>query len=126
VRDGRLDEAALDAVFRFAPFGIAIVDADKRYVRVNERFAVLNGAPAEAHIGRTPREVIPDIAQAVESVLDHVLQTKLPMVDLEVDPPTPEGLSKKVWTRVSLHPLIDGGDAIGVLAIAQSGTREDA
>lgn len=116
----RLDQIALDGLFRYASLGLALVDVDKRYVRVNDAFAAMNGIPADDHIGRTPREVIPEVAAAVESVLDHVLQTKLPMVGLEVDTPGAGEISDRRSVRVSLYPLVDDGVAVGVLGIAEA------
>ena len=115
-----LEELALETLFHDAHLGLAIVDSDKRYLRVNERFAALNGVPAQEHIGRTPREVIPQIADAVESVLDHVLQTKLPMIGLEVPPPTGAMAPDAISARVSLYPLIREGRAVGVLGVAET------
>ena len=112
--DKGIDQLILEALFRVGGLAVAVVDAEKRYVRVTDEFAALNGISADAHIGHTPREVIPKIADAVESVLDHVLQTKLPLTDLEVAPP--EGGPS---VRVSLYPLIDDATAVGVLAIAK-------
>lgn len=112
----RIDDVALETLFRARGLGLAMVDADKRYVRINDEFAAMNGASADAHIGRTPREVIPQIAEAVEGVLDHVIQTKLPLLDVEVDPPgDPSGGSR---VRVSLYPLLAGTEVMGVLAVA--------
>jgi serine phosphatase RsbU (regulator of sigma subunit)/PAS domain-containing protein len=56
--DGRSAEPNLDALFEALPAGMALVDADMRYVRVNERFAALNGITAEDHIGRSVRELL--------------------------------------------------------------------
>lgn len=114
----QLDATILDALFQFAPLGLAVVDADKRYVRINDEFAAMNGVPAGDHLGRTPSEVIPTIAEAVESVLDHVMQTKLPLRDVEVPPPASSSIGETA-VRVSLYPLLDGETAVGVLAIAQ-------
>jgi PAS domain-containing protein len=114
----RIDEVALDILFQARDLGLAMVDADKRYVRINEAFAAMNGAPVGAHIGYTPREVIPQIAEAVEGVLDHVLQTKLPLLNVEVDPSGDPSGAQSV--RVSLYPLIDGTEVLGVLAVAMA------
>lgn len=112
----RIDEVALDTLFAARGLGLAMVDADKRYVRVNDAFAAMNGVSADAHIGRTPSEVIPQIAEAVEGVLDHVIGSKLPLVDLDVDAPGDVARGQSV--RVSLFPLLDGTTVIGVLAVA--------
>ena len=52
----------LEAIYRSAPVGLCVLDRDLRFVRINERLAAMNGLPAEAHIGRTVREIVPDIA----------------------------------------------------------------
>ena len=116
--DERLNTAAIDALFTLSPWGVALLDADKRYARVNERLATMNGAAADAHVGRTPSEVIPGAGTAIESVIAHVLESKLPMIGIEADPPTgaPDGTR---GARISLLPIVDAGNAIGVLGIVE-------
>jgi PAS domain-containing protein len=46
----------LDALYRTVPVGLALLD---RELRCNETLAEINGLPAEAHLGRTLREVVP-------------------------------------------------------------------
>jgi PAS domain S-box-containing protein len=63
----------IEALFSAAPVGLAVLDRDLRYINVNERLAEMNGVASADHIGRTLREVVPDLdAQAVEA-LDQVL-----------------------------------------------------
>ena len=120
----RFDDAELGARLRSAPVGVVVVDANKRYVWINERFAALNGVPSADHIGRTPREVIPKVGEAAESVIDHVLQTKLALTDLEMEPLSSEGLDEGARVRLNLYPLEEDGHATGVLGIATI-TRAD-
>ncbi|HEY3543371.1 MAG TPA: PAS domain S-box protein [Gaiellaceae bacterium] len=61
-----LQRGTLDAFFRDASMGLAITDEDGRYVRINDALAAINGAPIEAHIGRTLTEVAPAIAEVVD------------------------------------------------------------
>ncbi len=72
--------AELDAVFRDAPIGIAFLDTDLRFLRVNDALADMNRVPAADHLGRTVLEVTgqADVAAALrrvveagEPVLDH-------------------------------------------------------
>ena len=49
--------AELDAVFRDSPLGIAFLDLDLRFLRVNEALAQMNQVPADEHLGRTVGEV---------------------------------------------------------------------
>ena len=114
-----LDEATLDALFMVAPVGLALVDANKRYVRINDIFAAMNGVSAEDHIGRTPSEVLPAVGAGVQSVVEHVLESRLPMVGIELEPPSSAGLEEGTSVRVSLYPLVSNGTSVGVLGIAE-------
>jgi len=51
-----------------APVGLAILDRDLRYIRVNTLFAEMDGMPAEEHIGKTVREVVPTLAEQAEEL----------------------------------------------------------
>jgi PAS domain S-box-containing protein len=51
--------AELDALYSNAPEGIAHLDRDLRYVRVNSALAGYNGRPAEDHIGRSIADFVP-------------------------------------------------------------------
>ena len=50
----------LDTVFSTAPVGLALVDRELRFVRVNETFAALNGCEVRELVGRT----VPDLLRA--------------------------------------------------------------
>jgi PAS domain S-box-containing protein len=71
----RLKLAELETVYASSPVGLAYFDVDLRYMRINERLAELNGLPVEAHIGRTIREIVPDIADAVGAIAEEVRRT---------------------------------------------------
>src|SRR5206468_520309 len=50
--------AVVDAVFAAAPVGLAFMDANFHYVRVNDALARINGLPADEHFGRSLRDVL--------------------------------------------------------------------
>ncbi len=54
--------ALVDAVYSTAPVGLAFVDADLRYVRINEAMAAINERSVSEHLGRTVHEVLADVA----------------------------------------------------------------
>jgi len=62
----------IEQVYRNSPVGLVLMDKDYRYVRINERMAEINGLPVEAHIGRTLREVVPELA-------DHIMELYRPV-----------------------------------------------
>ena len=77
------DRTLVEMLFRTSAAGVALVDRDLRYVRVNDTLATMNGVPASAHRGRLVREILPaDSASALESLLQGVMRTGKPVVDL--------------------------------------------
>ncbi len=51
----------VESVYNSAPVGLCILDRELRFIRLNQRLADMNGIPVEEHIGRTPREIVPDL-----------------------------------------------------------------
>ncbi len=76
--------AELQNIYATAPVGLCCVDAALRYISINDRLASSNGAPAAAHIGRTLREMIPNLADTVEPMYRQVLQTGEPVLEQEL------------------------------------------
>jgi two-component system cell cycle sensor histidine kinase/response regulator CckA len=71
-------------VFRGVPIGLAFVDRELRFVRVNDALAAMNDAPAEAHIGRTVEEVMGARAATLAPLFEEVLRTGAPVLDREL------------------------------------------
>lgn len=65
----------LDQVIQKSPVGFALIDKSFRYMKINESFSLVNGRSVEDHLGKTIREMIPDIALYVEEVVREVFQT---------------------------------------------------
>ena len=65
--------AQLQAVYDGAPVGLALIDVHLRYVSINRRLADMNGHPIEAHLGRTVREMIPELFSSVEPFIRRAL-----------------------------------------------------
>lgn len=74
----------LDAFINSAPVGISILDRKLRFSFINEALAEINGIPVGAHIGKTIQEIIPDLTPKLEQVLQDVLTTGKPILDLEI------------------------------------------
>src|SRR4051794_33423581 len=51
--------ALIDAVYATAPVGLAFVDADMRYVRINEAMARISRQSVREHLGRKISDVLP-------------------------------------------------------------------
>ena len=76
--------AELESLLAASPVGIAFVDRDLRFLRINDALAMLNGHPPGDHIGRTVAEVMPQLAGSVETLLRDVMATGEPRMNLEL------------------------------------------
>lgn len=95
----------VDALVEMSPVGMAVFDAELRFVRVNRILADINGVVAEAHIGRRLRDVLPELAPVVEPLMARVLATGVAERGIPVHGATPRrpGIERE-W-RVSYVPL---------------------
>ena len=120
---GRLAE--IEVVYRSAPVGLCVLDADLRYVRVNALLAESHGLSVEAHLGRTPREVVPHLADFLEPRLREVLRTGHPVFDLEVKGETAARPGvKRIWVE-TWYPLYGpDGRVAGVNIAAEEVTEQ--
>jgi PAS domain S-box-containing protein len=73
--DVAVAESLLTEVLTRAPVGIAVFDADLRYVRVNEALATMHGVPCDAHLGQRLSDVAPELAGVTEPLLRRVMET---------------------------------------------------
>jgi PAS domain S-box-containing protein len=76
--------AELEQIYYHAPVGLCFVDRNLRYVRINERLAEINGTTVAGHLGRSIREIIPEIADLVEPLHIRAIASGEPILDHEV------------------------------------------
>jgi signal transduction histidine kinase len=79
--------ALLDLVFRGAPIGLAFVDRELRYVRVNEALAEIDRVSVEEHLGHTVAEVLGPGAALVAPLFEEVFRTGAPVMEREIGVP---------------------------------------
>jgi PAS domain S-box-containing protein len=80
--------AKLESLLAASPVGIAFVDRDLRYLRINEALAMLNSRPVDAHVGRTVGELLPDDAAAtLEPMLRGVMESGVALTNIELERP---------------------------------------
>lgn len=101
----RLSE--LNAIYETAPVGLCFVDRDLRYVRINDVLAAANGIPASEHIGRTIREIIPQLADQLEPMYTQVFASGESLQNVELQRATSGELAKRSFWNVSISPLKD-------------------
>jgi len=95
----------LEQLYKNLPIGLCLVGRDFRYTRINKMLAEINGSPVDSHIGRTLREIIPQLADQVERWYRKVLETGEPVTDVEVNGTTlADPDTEKSWL-VSYYPI---------------------
>ena len=117
--------ALLDAIFTSAPLGLAFIDRDLQFVRVNQLLADMNGASPEAHVGRHPRDLLPDVPlDAFEDTWRRILATGEPELGLELSGETAAVPGKRRQWINDCYPVELDGERIGIVAMVRDVTVE--
>src|SRR5207245_11429348 len=87
--------AALEGLYEGAPVGLGLWDSQLRYRAVNPRLAEINGVEREAHLGRTPSELLGELGINAEAAFRRVLTTGEPLVELDFSGETPADPDRK-------------------------------
>ncbi len=116
--------AEIDSIYGSAPIGLAVLDSELRYVRINDRLAQMNGIPAAAHIGKTVRELLPDLADQAEAIYRDIVSTGEPLLDIEFSGTTPAEPDRARTWLANWLPLRDsGGQVIGMNVVTYEVTE---
>jgi len=115
--------AMLDMVIDSAPIGMAYVDHELRYRRINPRLAAMNGLPVAAHIGQRVRELFPQVAATWEPQWRQVLATGEPITDLVLSGAIPDGSTR--YALASYYPVrVGDGAVLGVGILVSDITQQ--
>lgn len=113
----------LQAIYDGAPVGVCFLDRNLRYVSLNARFAEMNGAPGAAHIGKTVREMFPEVYPQIAPLLRRALNGEA-IAGVEAH------LQDHYWgmpnrtVLLSYQPAFDeAGEVIGISLIALETTQ---
>jgi PAS domain S-box-containing protein len=118
--------AVLDSVFAAAPVGMALMDTQYRYIRVNEALARMNGVPAPDHVGRTLRDVLgDDLAREIEPLHRQVLESGEPILDQHMHRELPGRRGEIRDSLVSYYPVGTATETIGVGVVITDVTERE-
>ena len=110
----------IETIYNSAPVGLAMLDADLRFTKVNQVLAEINGIPVQEHIGLSMQQLVPDIDATIVHFFRQVLSTGEPLVNLEIKTPAPSQPDVMRDWLVNLHPLKnERGQVTGVNAVVQ-------
>ncbi len=127
--DVRRDLAVAAALYTAAPIGIAVLDADGRYVRINDMLAAVNGRTPQEHVGRLVEDVLGDGAADLRRLVDTVVRTGRPVPADDVVIADARG-TRRTW-RTTWVPMSGPGPSpgspdavVGVVALAMEVTEQ--
>jgi len=108
----------IQSIYESAHVGLCVLDRSLRYVRINNYLAELNGIPASSHIGRTVRDVVPEVAPMVEELAERVFRTGEPVLNFEITGTSSSGPVRTLLTN--FLPLKDPeGKGLGVNVVIE-------
>lgn len=104
-------DSLLGALFGTSTVGVAICDRQLRYRAVNDALASMNGIPAEAHLGRTLRAVLGNVADKVQPAFERVFASGEPLSNYEISAKLPTRGTIGHWSE-SYFPIKDPTGAV--------------
>ena len=112
--------AEIEAIYDTARIGLCVLDRELRYVRINERLAEINGVPVAGHIGKTIREIVPAIADKVETIAARIFETGQGVPDVELSGTTAAAPSSlRFWLEQWMPLRSAAGEIIGINVVVE-------
>jgi two-component system, sensor histidine kinase and response regulator len=113
-----LREKRLSSFFSAAPAGLAILDDQLRYLKVNETLAHLIGQTPEELISRPLNEVVPKLAPIIEPPMRRVLRSGKPVINYphKGETPAQPGVIRHLISSYFPIPALEG-ESINLAAI---------
>jgi two-component system CheB/CheR fusion protein len=74
----------IEKLYKTAPVGMALVDRNRRFLKINQHFADLSGQPIEDHLGRVVHDVLPMLSEKMDRPIAEVFDTADEVTNLEV------------------------------------------
>jgi len=116
-------QPALQLIYDTAPIGLACLSPDCRYLQINQRLTEICGISVEDHIGRSVRDCVPALADAVKSIVDSIMATGEPVTGIEVAGQRADRSEERFWITY-WHPLRGpAGNVVGVNVAAEEITE---
>jgi len=106
----------IEQVYQHSPVGLVLMDKEYRFVRINERMAEINGLRVEAHIGRTLREVLPDLAPSITELYRPVYERGEPVLNVEIQGQSPTDPNLHRHWLANFFPFhSETGEVVGLI-----------
>jgi diguanylate cyclase (GGDEF)-like protein/PAS domain S-box-containing protein len=106
--EGRL----LETMFEQSEVGVAVVDRDLRFIRVNHSFGMFHDRDPSEIVGRTIAEALPALASQIEEVVLGVFATGEAIVGQEVIARDPGDPANVRCFRVNRYPIFSADRSV--------------
>src|SRR3954469_4202250 len=108
----------LDTLFATAPVGLAFLDVEQRYVRINPALAAMNGAAVEDHLGRRVIDVPGPLGPQLAALHREAVETGEGRLDREGSGTLADGEVRHwIASCTPVHGLDDQVIGIGVTVV---------
>jgi PAS domain S-box-containing protein len=114
----------LQALYDSAPIGLALLDREFRFQRINAVLAGMNGPSVAEHLGKVAFDMMPNLRRSAEVLMQKVIETGEPIVGIELHgetPPQPE--IRRDWLAKFYPVKAPDGTVTGVGAILEDVTE---
>jgi len=113
----QLDE--IEAVYSSTPIGLCQLGTDTRYIRVNQKFTEMDGFSIGEHVGRTIRDLDPDLADLAEETIRKVIETGKPVLDVRIQREDLAQSGVMRYWQLNWWPFKDGhGQVVAIHIVA--------
>jgi len=124
-REARARFREIRALYQHAPVGLALLDLELRFLRVNEFLRDITGLETEEHVGRPVFDILPDLRATLEPILRRVIETGEAVRNIEVEGGTPARPDVKMWWKLHAYYLTDDyGATPGIGLVAEDITAQ--
>lgn len=114
----------LEQLYAQAPLGLAMLDRDMRFLRINTALATINGFSIEEHIGRSVWDLVPEVRADAEPQMRRVLDTGEPLLDVRIVGTTAAQPGVEREWHEHFYPMKDeAGAVIGVGVVCEEVTE---
>src|ERR1700743_3837927 len=97
-------QPALQLIYDTAPIGLACLSPDCRYLQINQRLTEICGISIKDHLGRVVRDCVPALADAVDAIVQSIMETGEPVIGIEVAGQRADQPEQRSWVTY-WHPL---------------------
>ncbi|MGE4064109.1 MAG: chemotaxis protein CheB [Rhodospirillaceae bacterium] len=108
----RQRSSEIETLYKTAPVGMALIDRNRRYVKINQQFADLYGKTMEEHIGRNLREISPELFDKLDRPMADVFTHGREEVNLELTMRISSGAARDFL--VDVYPYEEDGRVTAV------------